>query len=228
MARTFRDFSCPNCKIAFKSREKDAKFCSRSCALKFTWYYTSRNLKRKPIKKCVFYKECLQCNNIILRWVRSEAMRDNWNFCSRSCQTTFNNRGNVWNLGKTHSEEFKRRLSKIKTGLPNYKNRLITGDKHWNWQGGKTSWRHKISNCAEYKDWRKSVFERDGYTCQECGIRNRRGLGKRVILNADHIKPVCLYPNLIYNLDNGRTLCLDCHIKTDTFGVGALRYVENK
>lgn len=57
---------------------------------------------------------------------------------------------------------------------------------------------------AEYKLWRKSVFERDDYTCQICG---RRG----VKLNAHHKKSYAYFPELRYAIDNGITLCVDCH-----------------
>jgi hypothetical protein len=37
-------------------------------------------------------------------------------------------------------------------------------------------------------------------------------------LNVDHIKPFSLFPELRFDIKNGRTLCLLCHTKTDTFG----------
>lgn len=33
----------------------------------------------------------------------------------------------------------------------------------------------------------------------------------------DHIKPFAYYPDLRFELSNGRTLCIDCHKKTDTY-----------
>jgi 5-methylcytosine-specific restriction endonuclease McrA len=66
--------------------------------------------------------------------------------------------------------------------------------------------------------WRESVFKRDNYTCVWCGAKNKKGNGKTVVLNADHIKPFALYPELRFAIDNGRTLCVDCHRKTDNFG----------
>ena len=49
-----------------------------------------------------------------------------------------------------------------------------------------------------------SVFKRDNFTCQKCGIVGRE-------LNAHHIKPYAKYKELRYELSNGITLCEDCH-----------------
>lgn len=115
----------------------------------------------------------------------------------------------------------KMRLTMFKKGLcPWNKGKHYTeiaGRNHWNWQGGITnkSDRRNIMTTLEYKIWRKSVFERDDYTCQWCGARNSNG--KKIVLHADHIKPWSKYPELRFAIDNGRTLCIDCHRKTDTF-----------
>lgn len=69
----------------------------------------------------------------------------------------------------------------------------------------------------EYKVWRKSVFERDNHTCIEC-------LKRWWTLNADHIKTWSEYPELRYDINNWRTLCIDCHRKTDTYW---WRYLKN-
>ena len=64
----------------------------------------------------------------------------------------------------------------------------------------------------EYKHWRLSVFKRDNFTCVICGD-NKGGN-----LEADHIKDFALYPNLRLDVNNGRTLCRNCHIKTENYG----------
>lgn len=71
-----------------------------------------------------------------------------------------------------------------------------------------------IKQSIEYRFWRKSVFERDEYTCQECKVKGGE-------LQAHHLKPQSLFPELRFAIDNGQTLCRVCHLKTDSFG---LRY----
>jgi len=61
-----------------------------------------------------------------------------------------------------------------------------------------------------YKEWRSKVFERDNWTCQTC---RKRG----VELNAHHIKSWANYPEFRYDLNNGVTLCVECHKLTDNY-----------
>lgn len=78
------------------------------------------------------------------------------------------------------------------------------------WRGGVSSRNHLERSSSKYRIWRKSVFERDNYTCQICGIRGG-------VLQADHIMPFALYIDLRYKLSNGRTLCVTCHKATDSY-----------
>jgi 5-methylcytosine-specific restriction endonuclease McrA len=75
----------------------------------------------------------------------------------------------------------------------------------------KTYTKRQLDRLARYSKeaevWRKSVFERDNYTCQGCDVRGN-------YLEADHIKPWAYFPELRYELTNGRTLCRPCHDKT--------------
>lgn len=66
------------------------------------------------------------------------------------------------------------------------------------------------------KRWKKSVLERDNYTCVWCGSESN--------IEVDHIKPWSKHPELRFNLDNGRTLCHNCHCKTSTYGSKILKY----
>lgn len=71
--------------------------------------------------------------------------------------------------------------------------------------------KHQLDRLARYspeaKTWRKAIFVRDDYTCQVCNVRG-------TYLEADHIKPWAYFPELRFELSNGRTLCRACHDKT--------------
>lgn len=72
------------------------------------------------------------------------------------------------------------------------------------------------SNSFRYKQWRRAVFVRDKYTCQDCGVNG-------VTIHADHVRPWSTYPSLRYDILNGKTLCVPCHKKTDTWGLRRLK-----
>jgi len=128
----------------------------------------------------------------------------------------------VWNKGlkvdkkiypsmghhKNHSPEAIKKMKKARLGKSAYWNK---GNKSPNWKGGITPINKQIRFSLEYKLWRRSVFERDKYTCIWCGQKGGT-------LNADHIKPFALFPELRFSIDNGRTLCVPCHKTTDTYG----------
>jgi predicted restriction endonuclease len=121
-------------------------------------------------------------------------------------------------LSKEHREAFHRKLKgrnlSMETRLKI--SRATSGSNNPNWRGGIEPERRRIRQKMEYKLWRKAVFERDNYTCVWCGAKCRSG--SPVVLNADHIKPFALYPELRFAIDNGRTLCVPCHRTTDTYG----------
>jgi len=83
-----------------------------------------------------------------------------------------------------------------------------------------------IRECYKSREWRKAVFRRDNYTCVVC--KNRGG-----VLNADHFPrrfvdilrdsnittiERALDLNDLWNVENGRTLCFECHTQTETWG----------
>jgi len=125
-------------------------------------------------------------------------------------------------LGKHWKVKNTSNISKARMGNTNG---FQKGEKNRGWKGGVTPINEKIRKSIEYKLWRTAVFERDRYTCRFCGAKN--GTGKTVILNADHIKPFSMFPELRFAIDNGRTLCVECHKKTDTYGRKIINYKNN-
>lgn len=72
---------------------------------------------------------------------------------------------------------------------------------------GKFPWEkssEELRKSQEYKEWRRKVFERDGYTCAICGQVGGT-------LNAHHIKSYKNHKKERLNIDNGMTLCESCH-----------------
>jgi len=78
------------------------------------------------------------------------------------------------------------------------------GENHPMWKGGITPINKKERKLAAYKFWRKSVFERDNYTCRCCC----KSGGK---LRAHHINNFADCPELRTVIENGITLCENCH-----------------
>ena len=132
-----------------------------------------------------------------------------------------------WIKGKKIPEETKRKISEARKGMKFSKEHLKNmslarkGDKNWNWKGGITPINNAIRNSLEYKLWRKAVYERDNLTCVWCGKKGgwNKNTRERIVINADHIKPFALFPELRFAIDNGRTLCVNCHKTTSTYGV---------
>mgnify|MGYP002511606325 CR=1 FL=1 len=59
---------------------------------------------------------------------------------------------------------------------------------------------------SERREWRKKVYERDNYICRCCGKQGGR-------LNAHHLNGYNWDKDNRYNVDNGVTLCEECHGK---------------
>jgi len=128
----------------------------------------------------------------------------------------------MFRLGRKHSEETKKKMSVARKGKKNgfygknhsMETRLhlstFKGEKKGNWKGGVTPITKKARDTFEYRIWKKAVKERDNYKCIWCGSLTN--------LEADHIKSFTYFPKLRFDINNGRTLCRDCHKKTKTYG----------
>lgn len=129
-----------------------------------------------------------------------------------------------WNKGKKgeYSEEYRKKIKiaranqviteKHRINLSNAGKAYVATGKHHLWKGGIYPENLALRKSLKYKFWREAVFKRDNFTCVLCGSK------KSGNLEADHIKSFSLYPELRFDIDNGRTLCKKCHRKTDTYG----------
>ena len=190
--------TCKNCTKAFHTPLKKQIYCSMVC----------RDISRAKVSTVEL--KCSRCGIIFNR--KKHRVKNTKNYCSKKCSGPENHpKGIKW------SEEAKIRMSlnaidknfgkwmKGKKGNKGtFKKGQFSKEKHPLWKGGITPINQVIRHSDNYSVWRKAVFERDDYTCQFC---KKRG----VKLEADHIKPFALFPELRFAIDNGRTLCKECH-----------------
>ena len=123
-----------------------------------------------------------------------------------------------WNKGLTKETDKRTMESSVRMKNNNpmrstkiRKKMMDTKEKTWDRIGRKKHKRsYHTTQTKKYKEWRMAVFMRDSFTCQSCGI-------KGVLLEAHHIKEWAYYPKLRYIIDNGVTLCQECHKLTRKF-----------
>lgn len=164
------------------------------CSTKF-WRPPSRDNKFCS-RKCYFKSDIaksLQANLIVFEkgyspFNKGRIMGSGW--------------GEARNKGKKATAEQLRGLA-----IGWEKNKL-GGEHNSGWRGGLTEKNWGLHRSHQYRQWRDAILKRDG-KCVECNSTER--------LEADHIKPVSLYPELLLDLNNGRALCHTCHMVTDTY-----------
>ncbi len=107
--------------------------------------------------------------------------------------------------------EWRQRMSEAKKKANNW-----SGESNPNWKGGISREMHGQRATGSVKSWRHWVKVKDDFICQKCGIDGKtvcRTCHAKPRLHADHIKSWKDYPELRYDVSNGRTLCEDCHIR---------------
>lgn len=98
--------------------------------------------------------------------------------------------------GKKHSEETRKKMSESRKGAKNA-----------NYKGGKTEKIRGMRRTKEYIHWRNAVLARANGVCEMCG--------KKLPLEAHHIKSIHKDISAIYDLSNGLALCNKCHLIAD-------------
>lgn len=216
--------TCPQCKVVFNiplHRFKDGRinYCSPAC------YHLGAKGRPNLRSRTRQNINCFTCKKQFE--ATPSRLRDNKNvYCSQKCYFKKPKKQPLTFTCVICKIDFQVGAWRLHQGVPQYcskkcngigfRGRLVSietrrklsdgqkGEKGWNWQGGKTSWRNEIYNSLDWKLWREAVFERDNYTCQMCGQHGGR-------LEANHIKKFSDYPDLRFEVSNGITLCKPCH-----------------
>ena len=172
----------------------------------------------------LLHSECIICKNKFNYYFSS---RNVAKYCSRKCSAK-NNTPAGWNKGLKRwwnsPTEFK------KDQAPWNKNQIclyLRGDNNYNWKGGITPIKNSIKKSLEYRRWRQTIFTRDNYTCVKCNYKSNTTINGKSDIQADHIKPFAFFPELRLDTNNGRTLCINCHRNTDTWGARIYKSVES-
>lgn len=138
-------------------------------------------------------KKCKTCNTDFQQgYFVSVKKWETMSFCSLSC--------------RRFTEETKLKMSIDTRNHPATKR----GVEHHNWKGGVTKEHNKLRGSLEYINWRDSVYKRDRWECQNCGIHCKNG-----DIVAHHIRRFADFINGRFDVDNGMTLCRKCHCEIE-------------
>ena len=116
------------------------------------------------------------------------------------------------------------------------KGRIVKrGNGNPNWKGGTTPINKAIRKSTKYIEWRTFIFIRDNRKCVLCNSKKEVQVDHypipfSAILNKliveqglENLLEKAISYELFWITDNGRTLCFDCHKKTDSYGGKAPR-----
>jgi len=220
--KTGHDVSCNNCSALLYlpryriNRRHSTYFCSAKC--RDSYWAPIRSAKLRKHTYPMVLGICLHCKgNIVAK--NSGFVKKRRVYCTMLCRrsyeasTRLRKNGGLEKLPRWRSDKPGRRWSNMRR-LAWAKQ--LSGEHSRFWRGGLTDSNRNARNSTRYAIWRAKVFKRDNYMCVMCGARS--GNGTAVYLNADHIKPWSQYVKLRFDVKNGRTLCVECHRNTDTFG----------
>lgn len=167
---------------------------------------------------------CIVCNKLFEYYSSNQSGK----YCSQKCSflsPEWRQKQRDRKLGKKHTQFSKDKMSQKRKGLKHSetwnKNKSYALKKYWDKKGRKTDEYSLIRNSKRNAKWREEVFKRDNFKCTMCGFN------KGHILEADHIIPFSvLYEEFkmgvaqiqcFFDTENGRTLCINCHKKTDSY-----------
>lgn len=196
------------------------KYCSNKCSSIWQKWIKKTpeqviNMKSTFIKWHIPWNKGIkytdeQKQNINIQWLIDNWWWRKWSISSEETRKKIS----IWNKWKKISEETRKKLSEYNKKIwkhPIWKYK----EQHWNWRWWITPINTALRKSIEWRKWRIKVFERDNYTCMFCWIKSIKWQYTR--LEADHIKPFALFPELRFDINNWRTLCVECHSKTETY-----------
>lgn len=196
------EITCKNCGTSFKG-EPGRKYCGYKCAKK------ARESKKEM--------NCLNCEEKFI----VQSYRDA-KYCSRKCKHEYNSNPIIQkpcsNCGKIIDRKSQRFRGEHQFCSKECSDKFLSGKNHYEWKPEL----HKEHEAGLLKRWARSIKKRDNYKCKKCGESERR------LLEAHHIKPRKDFPDLKFEMNNGITLCLNCHIKEHEHNPLIVKLISSK
>jgi len=201
-------------RIPYDIKNKKNHYCSRQCLYK----WNSKNLKGETaynFKNSNIIKLCDICGEEFSTYLDSQK------YCSIKCKSksqmnramlTCTNCNKEFERTKSGIYWAKKRCFKTIFCSKKCQHEYMTGETHPNYIKDRELLKDQnksIRGSKEMTDWRVKVYERDKYTCQICSKISKKD--KVVILNAHHIERFTDNEDLRFDINNGITLCEDCH-----------------
>lgn len=205
-----RNQICKNCGIHFNADRAGRSFCSNKCRSEFA--------KGKPLKVNI------NKQNYICQKDPSKHKISTCETCGKAFEHRILKSVTKYCSNDCWANRFKKKLFKCKfcgkALITNQKSpQKYCGQKcYYNWLSenlkGENSHLYINGNCKdtqnerliyarELRIWRTDVFKRDKYICVKCG--------SKIKIQAHHIKHWASNKDLRFDVNNGITVCHDCH-----------------
>lgn len=198
----------------YRLKTNKNNFCSKAC------FFDNQKITLAPQKKVFETRKCFICDSDVTR-KPSEFKRSSNCFCSRNCYTEHVRIRNAEiKASNTHNcdmcgKEFHIKptsKSKRKSACCSRKcagelqSLNVVQENHPRWDKDKSNDERIINRkYLDYINWRRQVYERDGYSCLCCKDKSGGNL------NAHHLDGFNWCVEKRTDVGNGVTLCNKCH-----------------
>ena len=203
---------CPVCKKEFKFPEwqlkHNRKYCSNKCRF-------STLKQKRPFRQTGELINCLICGKE--KWkIQYHLIKGQGKYCSQKCYDISKKGKQIKGFIRFNrsSKEYKEKLSASQIKRYDRDGRSVLY---------LTNRNLALRKCLKYKEWRLAVFTRDNFKCIKDGSKRQLEANHKIsfakLLKQYDIKSLeeAYDCEALWDIDNGETLCHDCHKNTSNY-----------